>query len=124
MLFIGGMRFPSSLSTMLTCAVTAVAFAACGENPFEVPGGVLTVARDSVVLTSLGGQADLRATLHDAAGESVNARMTWRSLNEDVASVDATGRVTAVRAGNAIVEATAAGMRDSVVVIVEPKAVF
>jgi alpha-tubulin suppressor-like RCC1 family protein len=102
-------------------AYVVVAAAACGESPFEVPGGVLTVARDSVVLTSLGEQADLRAILHDAAGESVNARVTWRSFNEDVATVDATGRVTAVRAGNAIVRATAAGVTDSVVVIVELK---
>jgi uncharacterized protein YjdB len=52
----------------------------------------------------------LTATLRDANGNVLTGRtVTWSTSNANVATVSATGRVTAVAAGSAVITATSEG---------------
>ena len=58
----------------------------------------------------VGGTQQLGATAKDAQGQPLNGRaMTWSSSNAAVATVSATGLVTAIGAGAATVRATSEG---------------
>jgi uncharacterized protein YjdB len=57
-----------------------------------------------------GGTVQLTATPRDAAGNPLPGRaVTWESSNPSVATVDASGRVTAVAPGTATIRATSEG---------------
>lgn len=65
----------------------------------------ITPATDSL---SAGGQAQLTATVRDAHGAVISGRaVTWQSSNPSVASVSASGQVTALALGVATITATA-----------------
>ena len=69
-----------------------------------VPVTSLTLNRSEISLLA-GGTAQLQATVSENAS---NKNVTWTSSNIAVATVDETGKVTAVSAGKAVVTATAA----------------
>ena len=60
-----------------------------------------------LTLDRIGASGTLTATVIDAAGDTVwNARVTWASADAAIATVNATGRVTAVALGSTQVTAT------------------
>ena len=74
-----------------------------------VPVASVTVTPDHLDLT-VGQQGQLTATPRDAAGNPLSGRaVSWGSLAPSVATVDATGLVTAVATGTTTVSATSEG---------------
>lgn len=100
-----------------TRAFTSVAFAtalwACGDGGTEPPPDpprpeTVTVTPATVTLAALGEIVRLSAEVRDQNGQVMaNAAVTWSSGDTTVATVDASGLVTAVDNGEAAVTATA-----------------
>jgi uncharacterized protein YjdB len=83
-----------------------------------VPVASVTVSPASVSLQP-NGTAQLGATVRNAAGDVLSARLiTWSSSNTTVATVSATGFVTALAAGSATITATSEGKTGSATVSV------
>ncbi len=78
-------------------------------NVAIVPVASVTVTPTTDTVT-LGGTVQLTATLKDSAGNTLTGRtVTWQSLNTGVATVSATGLVTSVNVGTAVIKATSGG---------------
>jgi hypothetical protein len=74
---------------------------------------------------SVGGTLQLTATVVDAGGNTVTDRpVTWASLNETIASVNATGLVRGESVGSATITATAEGKSGSIQVAVPPPGIL
>lgn len=99
-----GKNAPAGLTATLRC--TSKAFgkeetAVYGETTIEVgtsPVTKLSFKKSSVELIGPGAQAQLEFT---AKGQAQTAVYTWYSSNEEVISVDASGKVTALGYGTA-----------------------
>src|SRR5690606_22266870 len=64
----------------------------------------VTVTPSSRTFTSIGQTAQITATGYDGSGEVVSgAEFTYESSNPSIVSVDAMGRMTAKRAGAAVI---------------------
>ncbi|ACV62797.1 Ig domain protein group 2 domain protein [Desulfofarcimen acetoxidans DSM 771] len=94
-----------------TCAVTVQE----GTSSKPVTGVSLDKTSDSL---TVGGTAQLTAAVQPA--DASNKDVTWSSDNEAVATVDATGKVTAVSVGTANITVTTAdgGFTDTCVITV------
>jgi uncharacterized protein YjdB len=104
----------------LSRVVTAVAVAtasACSE-PFSPPPNTpsspsgLTVVPSSATIIS-GQVVALKASMRDQFGDPLLVTVSWRSSNESVATVAATGEVLGRSAGNATIIADAQGKTQS-----------
>ncbi len=83
------------------------------------PASVTVTPSIPAVLTRLGQELTLSATVRDIFGRVTPVPVTWTSSNQDVASVDAGGVVSAIGDGDAlIVASTADGPADTVTVTV------
>ncbi len=90
--------------------------AAVTVTPARVAVVEVTPATTSV---ALGGTRQLTARPLDAAGNPLSGRVvTWGSSAENVATVDATGLVTAVAVGGATITATSEGVSGTAAVTV------
>ncbi len=84
-----------------------------------VPIATVTIAEPGVLVP--GELAPLQATARDAAGAVLEGRaFTWTSASAAVATVSATGVVTAVAPGTAEIRATSEGITGSATVTVIP----
>lgn len=96
--------------TFRSCALAALvlALAACkGTEPFVATPTSMNLSTTSVTFNALGGSKQIRATVLDQKGDSIpGAQVSWQSLAPAVASVDATGKITAVGVGAADVKAS------------------
>ena len=81
--------------------------------------GVSIAPPDSDSLDAIGVTVQLQATAQDANGHTVDVEFDWSSSDPAIATVDATGLVTAQANGTATVTATAGTLADSVAVTVE-----
>jgi uncharacterized protein YjdB len=80
----------------------------------------LTVTPATARLVALGASVQLSAAARDANGHTIpGKRITWSSSAASIATVDTTGKVTAVANGSAIVTAGADGVMNSASVTVE-----
>jgi uncharacterized protein YjdB len=98
---------------------------AMDSTEVAVGGGIssVVISSASVALDAIGAAASLAAVALDAAGAPVSASIVWRSLAPYVATVDATtGLVTAAANGTAPIVAEAAGVSDTLAVVVAQKA--
>jgi uncharacterized protein YjdB len=105
-----------------TAEITASTDSASGSATFtvsDVPVSSVSVAPTNVPLTE-GSALQLTATALDAAGGAIPGRSpsSWRSDAPAVASIDATGRVSALTPGNARLTATIDGFEGSATVSV------
>lgn len=82
-------------------------------NP-RVPAQSIQITPSSLTL-NMGKQAALSAKV---LPENTTDQLSWRSLNESVATVTAAGKVTAVSAGTAVIEAAAGDITSHVKVTV------
>ncbi len=97
---------------LLASIAALCTFAACGDSgPVDTGDNVpATVSLSSAAVTasSLGDTVRLVATVRNASGEVIaNADVVWTTDRADVATVDASGLVTAVATGAASVSAVA-----------------
>lgn len=110
------MRPSASTSLGRVCvavlAATAV-LAACGKDgtgPSNQPVTSVTVTGAPEDYLVLGKTAQLSATPRDAAGNTLNRKVTWTSSDSTLASVSATGLVTARQTGNVTIHAQSEGV--------------
>ncbi len=76
--------------------------------PGQAPLATVEISPGNDTLTALAATRQLSATVKDADGNVVTGvTLTWQSSNESIATVSATGLVTAVANGNASISATA-----------------
>lgn len=115
---------PSGLVTAVhpgSTTITAVSGSAMGRASVVVSAGAVktvTVTPASFSLAS-GGTRQLAVKLVDAVGNVVDADAAWSSSNNTVATVSATGLVTAKQAGSATISAAAGGAKGSAALTVE-----
>lgn len=91
-----------------TCTVTVEAA--------DIPVEEVTLDMDALTLEV---DEDSQLTAAVQPGNATNSTIHWSSDNENVATVDETGKVTAVGAGTAVITAEAGGKRDTCTVTVE-----
>lgn len=115
----------SRLAPALAAAVALSTATACSGGGGGGSTGPVTVA--SVTLSSSsetllpGATAQLTATARGADGAALSGRtITWTSSREAVATVSATGLVTAVDTGTATVKATSEGREATATITVVP----
>jgi uncharacterized protein YjdB len=101
----------TTLSRLVTAAAL-VAASACSE-PFSPPPNNpstsgLTVVPSSATIVA-GQVVALKASMRDQFGDPLLVTVRWRSSNETVATVAATGEVLGRSAGNAAIIADAGG---------------
>lgn len=92
---------------------------ACGGTEPRIP---TTISLSAVVLSfsALGQTQQLLPSVTDQDGQALNGTVTWTSSNNGVASVSASGLVTAVGAGTAVVTATSGSVAATAGVTVAP----
>ncbi|MCS7073910.1 MAG: Ig-like domain-containing protein, partial [Bacteroidia bacterium] len=97
-----------------------------------VPDVPLPIVRITVKPTSAniedvelfrGETQQFSATAYNSAGNTVNTSFTWSTLDPNIATVDQTGKVTAVNPGETKVQATAQGIIGTADVFVYPDTV-
>jgi uncharacterized protein YjdB len=120
---------PAGVVTARAVGSTQVAASADGRSGLAsitvvpVPVASVTVTPARVDLTP-GARATLGAVTYDASGGPLGGRaVVWASSNESVATVDASGVVTALAAGSATITATSEGISGSSAVSVANPAV-
>ena len=98
---------------------------ACGDGTTEPPppdpprATTLTVTPGSAELTALAATVPLTVQVLDQNGQAMaEAVVTWSSANASVATVDASGVVTAVSNGTATIAASAGGVSGTATVTV------
>ncbi len=113
-----------SLRIMIVAAVAVGLWGvACRDNPSTPQHQHVTalVALNQTAVTLKAGEhASLTAQPKCSCGELMTSTVSWASSNESVATVTATGDVTAVAYGTAMVTASADGKSASATVTVEP----
>lgn len=102
-------------------ALVSLALAACGGDASDVAGPVTPAPRLSEVRVSpataevaVGGTLALSASPRDGNGRPMGGvSIAWRSLDAQVATVDAAGQVTGGALGTARIVASASGFADT-----------
>ena len=93
---------------------TLLLVAACGGDPVVQEPNTITISPASVALESLGDTARLTASVRDRDGRTMpGVTVTWVAGDPTVATVDASGLVTATGNGVATVEASVEGVAGS-----------
>lgn len=98
---------------------------ACGGEETTGPTQVQSVAVTpaTATLTSLGATVKLTAAAHDADGGTLSGKtISWSTSDQEIATVDASGTVTAVENGVASITATTDGVRGTAQVTVSQAA--
>jgi hypothetical protein len=100
-------------------------FGACGEVPISPTPAETRVVSVSVAAPSgvllVGTTQQFAAVPRDAAGAALSGRVvTWSTSDPTIAAIDATGLLTAVRAGTVIVTATSEMRHGSLSLTVTP----
>lgn len=101
-----------------TATITATVQTVSGSATVTVTGSggggggggttyTVTIAGISSSPLEIGGTVQLTATVTDATGQVVNVTVSWTTSDANIATVDATGLVTAIGPGTATITATA-----------------
>lgn len=100
--------------------VSSLTFTACTTEPPPPGLPTLSIGHDTTLLVD--EVHAVRATAHDARGQAVaNPSITWSSSAPTVASVDASGRLTARGLGTAVLTATMDGVSAQATITVAPQ---
>jgi len=110
--------------TALTLGTAVIAASAEGESGTATitvmppPVARVAVLPDSAQ-TTVGATVQLQAVTYDDAGHVLTGRaVAWSSSNQQIATVDSTGRVRAIAAGSATISATSEGQTGTSVIFV------
>ncbi len=106
------MKIRSFVVLLLTVAV-GLAVAACGNSPTSASNVSTVVVSGVAPGVGQSSQFSAVATLAGGVSEDVTGSATWSSSNTAVASVSATGTVTSLAAGAAVISATFSGVAGS-----------
>ena len=83
----------------------------------------IVIVPESAALDAIGQTVQLTATVYDRNGQAISAPAAWSSSDEAVASVSATGLVTALKNGTARITARAGNASASITVSISQNAV-
>lgn len=124
-------RFGMKLVLAAILVAAPVALAGCGGStgfgPVLVQGEpannslveTVQISPDTLRFSSLAQTSQLSATALDTLGNEVTGvSFTWASSDGTVASVDQTGQVTSIGAGEAAITATVGQVSDTATIIV------
>lgn len=101
-----------------TVEATASGVTGSGKVVVDQKAASLQVSPDSVRFDSVGDTARFDAAVEDANGHPVrHPGLAWSSSDTTVATVDTSGLATAVREGDAVVEASTDGISDTAKVV-------
>lgn len=118
----------SATVTYSYAGYSASAAVSVTKNGGGAGGGTLQqIALNNTQLTLYTGrQGSLTAVAKysDGSAKDVTGTASWSSSNESVATVDAYGRVTAIKAGSAMITATVSGLSGSCAITVEDELVL
>lgn len=106
-------------TTTVTATIDGVAaeLAVRVTPPAPAPTAIVTSAK--TLALSAGATSDVTATVRDQTGAPMSGyNITWTTANAAVATVSATGRITAVNNGTTTITASAAGLTAKVTVTV------
>lgn len=114
----------AGIVTALALGTAVIAASAEGESGTATvtvappPVARVAVLPDSAQ-TTVGATVQLQAVTYDDAGHVLTGRVVaWSSSNEQIATVDSTGRVRAMAAGSATISATSEGQTGTAVLVV------
>lgn len=114
-------RYHSCWTSLVLHSFVGVAVFACGEGPVEVESTVesVSVTPATTAIVSLGATQQFSAAARDGSGNTLaGVSFTWSSSDEDCATVNTSGLVTAVGNGVATISAAAAGTNGGATVTV------
>lgn len=94
----------SDITTIPDLSLYTVENNAPGEEPSEIPVTSVTLNKESAVLTAAGAVEILTASI--LPENAANQNVTWTSSDPSVATVDETGKVTAIANGTAVITVT------------------
>ncbi len=98
------------------------ALSACGDSTSAPVPSRITVTPGNATLDALGLSQQFSAQVEDKKGNAISdAVITWSSSNAEVASVSSSGLVTALKKGNATIEATSEGLTGRATMVVDPR---
>ena len=105
------MKIPKSRTIVRSMLLVAVAGCGGGDTgpvtPTEPPRPTtITISPESANLTYISQVATFNATVRDQYGAAMAVTVTWSSSDEDVFTVDATGRVTSTGNGSGSLQAS------------------
>ncbi len=104
-----------------SCALVVVVLAGCGRSEGTEPSptvNLLTISPPSLTIVQ-GDSARFTTRGLDSPSRPMGpTNITWRSSNTSVATVDNSGMVRGIGAGNATMTATASGLSVSALVVV------
>lgn len=112
------MRSIPTVRGLVACAAMLAFAGACGGSG-EATTSVVTVSKVTVSASAtnlnVGQTLQLTAAVFNSANTQIAApgTITWSSDGTSILTVDQTGKVTGVSAGNAVVTATVAGVKGS-----------
>ncbi len=114
--------WPAASAALVACALLA-----CGDDPVDPPpdpvATTVEVAPATATLSALGETVQLTATVSDQNGNVMSgASVTWSSSDASVATVSATGLVTAAGNGTATITATSGNASGAATVTVRQEA--
>ena len=102
----------------LLAAVALFLAVACGSDP--PVADKVTVSPGEHTLTAVGDTVQLSAKVADQNGDDIaDAKVTWASSDDKVATVSASGLATAVAAGTATVTATSGSAKGTATITVK-----
>ena len=102
----GSVNTMKSIKAIVAATLAAATFAACDRNPVEQSGDPhLTLSPDSVVV-GVYQSSPLTATVRDAGGAIQHVSLQYVSRDPGVATVNASGAISAVAVGSTYVVAT------------------
>lgn len=104
-------RQTKALAKVFPILVAALAVG-CGQTPANI-----SVNPSEATLSSVGDSVALTAVVLDSKGEEIaQPKLAWSSSDATIATVDETGKVAAVKSGEAIITATAGNVKKDVTV--------
>lgn len=104
----------------LATVVLLLAVPACKQQELVIEVSKVTVSPATLTLTE-GGTSQLSVVVEPS--NATDKSVSWSSSSPDVVSVDANGKVSALKVGSATVTATAGGKRGTCAVSVEAKSI-
>lgn len=93
------------LYLLIIIAISAIFFTACKDKETDNNFAGVTINKTSLYL-SVGETETLTANF---ISDNMDKSLTWSSSKEDIATVDATGKITAIKPGNTIITVKTGG---------------
>lgn len=105
----------------LTLAVLVLLAQGCGDSTSSSPPSRLLVTPSGITLDAVGATLQYAARLEDKKGtEITGSTITWSTTDPEVATINASGLLTSLKAGSVLVQAAAEGIVGKATLSVDP----